>query len=312
MSNTILVTDSLFIKDKHVKILEDAGFKVERLDKPEATEEELCQAIKGKVGYILGGVEKVTEKVIDSADQLKAIVFTGTGWDGFITAHEYATKKGILIGAAPHLNAHAVAEFGMTMSLIMCRDAIDLARGGSKTFETSKSLSEMNVGVLGLGHVGADYVKMAKGLGVDKLFYSNRTRKNDIEQEYGVTYLEKLDLFNRCDLIFVSLSIGPGKKYIGSADIQAMKPGSILVSIADPLLFDLDALYEAVNSDSIRAAFDENIEEERFEKLPLGKWYTPNASAAFNTGQTIEDVSSSCVKTLINLLGTGQDKYKMN
>jgi phosphoglycerate dehydrogenase-like enzyme len=127
--NKILVTDSLFIKDEHAKKLEEAGFEVERLDKPNASEEELCQAVKGKVGYILGGTEKVTEKVIESADQLKVIVFTGTGWTGFIPAHEAASKKGIAIGAAPHLNAHAVAEFGMAMTLLMCRDMLDLARG---------------------------------------------------------------------------------------------------------------------------------------------------------------------------------------
>lgn len=55
MSNKILVTDSLFIKAKHVKKLEVAGYVVERLDKPNATEDELCEAVKGKVGYILGG-----------------------------------------------------------------------------------------------------------------------------------------------------------------------------------------------------------------------------------------------------------------
>lgn len=308
----ILVTDSLFIKSKHVKILEDAGFEVERLDMPEATEEELCEAIKGKVGYILGGVEKVTEKVIDSADELKAIVFTGTGWDGFITGHKLATEKGILIGAAPHMNAHAVAEFGMTMSLMMCRDAISLARGGLKTFETTRSLSELNVGILGLGYIGEDYAKMASGLGAENIFYANRTRKPQIEQQYGIKYVNKTELFKACDLVFVALGIGPGEKYINHADINSMKKDTILVSIADPLLFDLDALYDAVSSEKIRAAFDENIEEERFRSLPLSNWYTPNASSAFNTGKTVEDVSNSCVDTLINLLKTGQDKHRVS
>lgn len=40
MKKSILVTDSLFILDKHVRRLEAAGFDVERLDKPKATERE--------------------------------------------------------------------------------------------------------------------------------------------------------------------------------------------------------------------------------------------------------------------------------
>lgn len=312
MSKKILITDSLFILNKHVKKLEDAGFEVERLDKPEATEDELCKAVKDKDGYILGGVEKVTDKVIESGDILKAIVFTGTGWDGFITGHELATKKGIAIGAAPHLNAHAVAEFGFAMTLLMCRDMIDLARGGSKKFETTRSLSELTVGIVGLGHVGQEYVKMAKGLNTKKVCYFSRTRKQDLETKLNITYLEKQALFETCDIVFVSLGIHAGKNFIAKQQIDGMKKNSILISIADPLLFDLDALHSRLQAGTLRGAFDENIKEDHFTKLPLGIWYTPNESSAFNTGQTIEDVSDSCVQTMINLLTTGEDKYKVN
>ncbi len=312
MSKKILITDSLFILDKHVKKLKDAGFEVERLDKPEATEAELCEAVKGKAGYIIGGIEKVTDKVIESSDQLKAIVFTGTGWDGFIPGHKLATEKGIAIGAAPHLNAHAVAEFGFTMTLLMCRDMIDLARGGSKKFETTRSLSELSIGIVGLGHVGREYTVMANGLGAKNICYYNRTKKPELEKELSIEYKEKQALFETCDVVFVSVGIRAGKNFIAKEQIEAMKKGSILVSIADPLLFDLDALHNRLAAGTLRSAFDENIKEDRFIKLPLGVWYTPNESSAFNTGQTIEDVSNSCVETLINLLSTGDDKYLMN
>ena len=84
MNGKILVTDSLFIFPKHEQQLKDAGYEVVRLDKPEASEDELCEAVKGTVGYILGGVEKVTDKVIEAADNLRAIVFSGIGYKGFI------------------------------------------------------------------------------------------------------------------------------------------------------------------------------------------------------------------------------------
>jgi phosphoglycerate dehydrogenase-like enzyme len=86
---TILITDSLFIFPEHEQQLKDAGYEVVRLDKPDATEAELCEAVKGKVGYILGGIEHVTQKVIDAADELKAIAFTGIDYKALITAWEY-------------------------------------------------------------------------------------------------------------------------------------------------------------------------------------------------------------------------------
>lgn len=312
MKKKILVTDSLFIHDKHVKKLEDNGYEVERLDKPEATEAELIEAIKGKDGYILGGVEKVTDKVIESANELKAIVFTGTGWDGFITGHQLATEKGIAIGAAPHLNAHAVAEFGFAMTLVMCRDMINLARGGSKKFETTSSISELKIGVVGLGHVGHEYITMANGLSANNVCYYNRTKKPDLEKELSIKYKEKQELFETCDIVFVSVGIRAGQDFIAKEQIDSMKEGSILVSIADPLLFDLDTLHSRLQAGTLRGAFDENIKEDRFTKLPIGIWYTPNESSAFNTGQTIDDVSNNCVETMINLLNTGDDKHLMN
>ncbi|MHB8651943.1 MAG: hypothetical protein ACYC8S_02295 [Minisyncoccota bacterium] len=87
MSKTILVTDSLFVFPEHEKVLRDAGYEIERLDKPIATEEELMKAVKGKVGYILGGIEKVTNRVVEEADELKAIVFTGSDWKQFMSQH---------------------------------------------------------------------------------------------------------------------------------------------------------------------------------------------------------------------------------
>lgn len=45
MSNKILVTDTLFVYDKHVKQLKDSGYEVVRLEKPDATEAELIEAI---------------------------------------------------------------------------------------------------------------------------------------------------------------------------------------------------------------------------------------------------------------------------
>ncbi len=73
MKGKILITDSLFIFKQHEELIKGAGYDIERLDAPEATEEQLVEAIKGKVGYILGGIEKVTEKVVEAADELKVI-----------------------------------------------------------------------------------------------------------------------------------------------------------------------------------------------------------------------------------------------
>lgn len=312
MSNKILVTDSLFIKDKHVKKLEDAGFEVERLDVPKATEEELIGALKGKVGYIIGGVEKVTDKVFESGADLKAVVFTGTAVYDFVTGHNEATKKGIAIANAPYFNAISVAEFGMSMTLLMCRDLIGLARGGNKSFETTKTLASLKVGILGMGHVGNEYANMAKGMGVDRLYYFNRTQIKDIEEQKGLIYLEKDELFSTCDLIFICVAASAGKKFINEDNINSLKNGSIIISIAKEELIDMEALQKRLGSSELKAAFDEPVHNGSLSSLPLDVLYSPNESSAYNTEQTIEDTSNSAVDSMINILKNGDDNYIVN
>jgi len=312
VSNKILVTDSLFIKEKHVKKLEDAGFEVERLDVPRASEDQLIEALKDKVGYIIGGVEKVTDKVFESTKELKAVVFTGTAVYDFVTGHDVATKKGIAIANAPYFNAHSVAEFGMAMSLSMTRDLIGLRRGGSKNFETTNNLSSLEVGILGLGHVGSEYAKMAKGMGVDKFYYSNRTRREDLEKEHSLTYLDKEELFKKCDLVFISVAASAGKKYISKENIDSLKKGSIIVSIAMEELLDVEALFDRLSKGEIKAAFDEPVRDSEMSNLPIDILYSPNESSAYNTSQTIEDTSNSAIDSMIDILKNGDDKFIVN
>ena len=110
MNDKILVTDSLFIFDEHIKKLNGAGFEVERLDKPSATEDELVSALEGKVGYIVGGIERVTEPLLKRVDGLKVIGVTATAWQSFVPGAEIAKSKGIMIANTPHANASAVAD----------------------------------------------------------------------------------------------------------------------------------------------------------------------------------------------------------
>ncbi len=308
----VLITDSLFILPEHEAKIKAAGYAIERLDKSEATEEELAKAIQGKVGYILGGTEKITENVLHTAPDLRAIVFTGTGWQAFIPAHDYATRYGIAIGAAPNLNAYAVAEWALAATLMRSRYMLELARGQHKIFMTTVSLKDQSVGIVGLGHVGESYVRMLYGLGVTNLQYYSRTRKPVLEHELSLMFVDKKELLKSCDVIFIALPIGAGDGYFDATCINSIKRGALLVTVSEPLLFDHDSLYTRLECGDIRAAFDENIQEPRFQNLPLNTWYTSNVSTAYNTAGTISDISESATDTLLNLLHSGNDHFLMN
>ena len=308
----ILVTDSLFIFEEHVEMLEEAGFSVERLDAPQATEDELIEALKGKHGYILGGIEKVTDRVVESAKDLEVVTFTGADWRNFIPGHALAIEKGITITNCPGANSNAVAEYTLSLMLAMTREIFDLGRTSTKTFKTTRSLKGSSVGIIGMGHIGEKVARMLKVFGVGDIYYFSRTRKEDLERELGLQYMPMEELVQKSDIVTLHASKEIGDKYFNGKLLSRMKEDSLLVNCSFESAFDFEDLLPYLESGKIRCAHDGEATDERFNKLPLYNWFNSNAHTAYNTHEANKVASDMAVQSIINVLGGGKDKYKVN
>jgi len=311
MKGKILVTDNLFIFEEHERLIQEAGYDIDRLDTPEATEEQLVEAIKGKVGYVLGGIEKVTEKVIEAADTLKVISFTGADAHGFIPAFDSATTKGIAITTTPGANSYAVAEYTLSVILAMTRNLFELGRTGDKSFQTTNSLNELTVGIVGMGHIGSRMAELLHSLGVKKILYSNRTRKAEIENRTGAEYTDMDELLFKSDIVTLHVSKEVGEGFIGKNELSKMKSGALLVNCGFMGGVNRDALLEELQSGRLRAAED-GPKDARFSNLPLSVWYCSNAHTAYNTREANITASNMATQSLLNILENGEDKFKAN
>jgi phosphoglycerate dehydrogenase-like enzyme len=311
MSKTILITDSLFIFPEHEKALRDAGYSIERLDKSMATEAELVAAIKGKVGYILGGIEKVTDNVINAADELKVITFTGSDWRQFIPGHESATKKGIAITNTPGANSYAVAEYTTTLMLAMTRNIFELGRTGKVSFQVRPSLTELTVGIIGMGNIGSKVASMLKGLQAGKIIYNSRLQKPEVEKETGAIFTDLETLLKISDIVTLHFSKEAGDGFIDAKKLALMKDGTLLVNCGFTGAVDKNALLTELKSGRLRAAHDDPLGDE-FNSLPLGIWFNSNSHTAFNTHEANLVASNMAVKSVLNILKMGQDQYRVN
>lgn len=296
MKGQILVTDTLFIFDKHVKQLEDAGYEVVRVEKPDMNEDELTEALQGKVGYILGGIEYVTDKVIQNATDLKAIVFTGTGYKGHIPAWELAQEKGIKIGTTPYANVYEVSEWALAATLAMQRDLFSLGPQGTEKFHTITSLPDLTVGIIGFGHIGQKYAEMISAIGAKEVIYWNRS---PLESKY--TAKTKHEVFAKSDIVFVALG-DEAKDAITAKELNEMKDGALLVSIAHHGVVNEKDLSEALTAGKIRAALDIVKDPSLFAGLSVRSWYASNSSAAYNSVSYLKRSSDIAVKTILQLL----------
>lgn len=302
MKGKILVTDTLFVFDEHVKKMQDAGYEVVRVEKPDMSESELIEALDGKAGYILGGIEYVTDAVVSAANDLKAVVFTGTGFKGHIPGWKAALEKGIKIGTTPYANVYEVSEWALATTLAMQRDLFSLGPQGSEKFHTITSLPDLTVGVVGFGHIGKKYAEMIKGVGAKEVIYWNRSA-----QESDYKAVEKDQLFESADIIFVALG-DEAKDAVAANEISKMKSGALLVSIAHHGVVNEKDLSDALKAGKIRAALDIIQDRALFEGLSARDWYASNSSAAYNSVGYLQRSSDMATKTILNLLEKGEDK----
>lgn len=308
---TILVTDSLFIGTDHERSLRNAGFAVERLDKPRASEEELLQAVPGKAGYILGGIEEVTPAVLRAADQLRAISVTAADWRNFIPAADVATERGIAISSTPGANAESVAEYALTTMLAFTRRIFALGPPGDVQFATTRSLSECSVGLVGMGAIAQRLTVMLRAMGVLEIRYYSRTRKPEVEERLGLSYVDFDTLLAASDILSLHASGEAGAGYFDGEAMSLMKPDALLIDTSFTDAVDRDALLQALNDGRIRAALDHEVDN-RFSALPLDRFWHSNSHTGFNTTSALRRMSDMATQSMINLLTTGEDPYRVN
>ena len=308
----ILITDSLFIFPEHEEKIRAAGYEIERLDKPEATPEELKAALKDKVGYVLGGIEHVTEDVLREATELKAISFTGIGYKDLIPAWEYATEKGIAIANVPDGPTHAVSEWAIGMAIAMNRGFFDTGLAGEKVFNTTRGLEDQNIGIIGLGRIGSHISEMIKVFRPKSVSYYSKNRKDYKEKELNLQYKELNNLLKESDVVFVCVSKDAGENFIAEKELSQIKDNSLLVSFMHPGIVNENALLKELQSGRLRAVSDNPAKSDEFKNLPFANWYSMNGSNAFNTYTELKLTSDMATDSIINLLKNGEDKYKVN
>jgi D-3-phosphoglycerate dehydrogenase / 2-oxoglutarate reductase len=307
MRGQILVTDSLFISDEHVRQIEEAGYSVERLDKPRATEDELCSAIVGKVGYVLGGVEEVTDRVVNAADKLKVIAFTGAGFAEFIPGYEIAREKGIAITAAKGANASAVAELAIAFILMATRRVPQLTNPEGPSFVTVKGVSESVLGVVGYGDIGRRVAEHADRLGYSVLV-CGRKKIAGLPTNFRQVSIDVL--CKESDVVTLHVDKMGGHHVLGEKQVKALKVGAAVVNVAFRHAIDEARLVERLKSGEISLLCDQKIGLDAGE-VPAGMLVQTNSQSGYNTFGALKSVSDRTTRSLLNVLETGKDDFRV-
>ncbi len=248
----ILVTDPL--ADEGLAILREFG-DVEV--SPGLSEDELVQAIVGADGLVIRSGTQVTERIIQAADKLQIIARAGVGVDNIdIPA---ATARGILVVNCPAGNTVAAAEHTVAMLLAAARNipqahgALKAGRWDRKRF-MGRQVAEKTLGIIGLGRIGSEVARRARGLQMQVLAYDPYLSAQRAE-DLGAQVCSLEELLQQADFVTIHTALTEETRgMIGAEQLALMKPQAIIINCARGGIISETALFDGLNGGQLAGA----------------------------------------------------------
>jgi glyoxylate reductase len=171
-----------------------------------------------------------------------------------------ATRRGILVTNTPGVLDRAVAD--LTVGLIIATGrkipaAAKFVTSGqwmASRFPPTSEISGKTLGILGLGRIGQQVARRARGFDMT-ILYHQPPRDLRAEAELGAIYVERDELFRRSDWVSLHLPDLPEtRKSVGARELALMKPTSVLVNLSRGTIVDEPALIDALQAQRIAGA----------------------------------------------------------
>ncbi len=304
----VLVTARIFghLSDDSFDIFKKSGLELAKNPyRGKGLSEDELIALIGGVHGLLTGVDQVTAKVINAADELKVISKFGTGVDNIdVTA---ATEKGVVVTNAPGMNSDAVADMTLSLILSVARRmpfANDQVRKGNWPLIVGTEICNKTLGLIGLGEIGKRVALRAGGFNMEILAYE-LLPDEQFFQELGIKRVPLDRLLRESDFVSIHVPFtSETKDLIKTEQLEMMKPTAYLINTARGGIVDENALRDALQSGQIAgAAFDVFKEEPLKEKalIELDNFIaTPHISPF--TKEAIENAEKLSAQNIVDVL----------
>jgi glyoxylate reductase len=204
--------------------------------------------------------DSVDAELMDACPRLRVVSNFAVGFDNIdIPA---ATARGILVGNTPGVLTETTADFAFTLLLAAARrvvEGVDYVRAGrwrtwGPLLLTGPDVHHATLGLVGLGRIGVEMAKRARGFDM-RVLYSDVVRRADLEASYGLEHTSLEDLLRQADFISLHTPLTPETHHlIGHEQLRMMKPSAIVVNTSRGPVVDNEALAEALREGAIGGA----------------------------------------------------------
>jgi D-3-phosphoglycerate dehydrogenase len=219
--------------------------------------EGLASALANADALVVRSAVQVDDALMERAPKLRVIGRAGVGVDNIDA--DAATRRGIVVMNTPGANAVAVAELTLGLMLTMARKvpAANASMHAGKWEKKSLQGMELRgktLGILGLGRIGLEVAKRARGFGLE-IIGSDPFVAAAVAREAGIKLVTLDELMAGSDYITLHVGLTPQTGgVINAKSLAAMKKGVRIINCARGELVDDAALVAALKSGQVAGA----------------------------------------------------------
>jgi D-3-phosphoglycerate dehydrogenase len=237
-------------------LLENTG--IEYLINPfnkKLTENELADLITD-FDVIIAGTEPITKKVMDNATNLKMISRVGIGLDSVDLLE--AKKSGITVSYTPDAPAPAVAELTIGLMLTLLRSVqlsnMEMHNGKWHRF-FGRRLSEITIGIIGVGRIGRGVLQHLQGFGLPKILLNDTSQNHDLDQTSNIEWVDKDTIYQKADIVTIHTPLTTQtKNMVKKEQLLSMKEDAIIINTARGGIINEQDLYEVMKDGHLDGA----------------------------------------------------------
>ena len=315
MAPKVLVSDKL--SETAVQIFRDRGIDVDFMPDLGKDKDKLREVIGQYDGLAIRSATKVTDKILEAADNLKVIGRAGIGTDN--VDKDAASKKGVIVMNTPFGNMITTAEHAIAMMFAVARQ-IPEASASTQAGKWEKSkfmgveLTGKTLGVIGAGNIGGIVCDRARGLKMKVVAYDPFLGQEKADK-MGVEKVDLDELLKRADFITLHVPLTDQTRNILSREnLEKTKKGVRIINCARGGLVDEQALADLLTSGHVAGAgFDVFAVEPATENPLFGLpnvVCTPHLGAATTEAQ--ENVALQVAEQMSDYLLRGAVSNALN
>lgn len=270
------------------------------------TEDEVIDFIKDSDGAIVG-LEPFNKKVISRLPNLKVISKFGVGLDNIDL--EYCKSRNIKLGYTPGVNKLSVAEQTLCFMIGLCRNIFFTSfklKNGVWYKEGGSQLSEKTIGIIGVGYIGKEVIRLLKPFNC-KILVSDIIDQKEYYKENNLIEVKRFyDIFAKSDIVTLHVPLDNETKYmVNEETLKMMKKDAFLINISRGAVIDTNSLKKALKENWIKGAAVDVLEgepyiDEEFLQLP-NLVVTPHIGG--NSAESVLAMGRSAIKHLVDYFG---------